>query len=71
MSHPHRDTLLNAYFGEFGGQYVPDMLYPVLDELEQAYVDAINDPTFAEELVNLYVDYLGRPTPITECANLP
>ena len=71
MSHPHRDTLLNAYFGEFGGQYVPDMLYPVLDKLEQAYVDAINDPTFAEELVNLYVDYLGRPTPITECANLP
>ena len=71
MSHPHRDTLLNAYFGEFGGQYVPDMLYPVLDELEQAYVDAINDPTFAEELVNLYVDYLGRPTPVTECANLP
>jgi len=71
MSHPHRDPLLNAYFGEFGGQYVPDMLYPVLDELEQAYVDAINDPTFAEELVNLYVDYLGRPTPITECANLP
>ncbi|MDO4652949.1 tryptophan synthase subunit beta [Corynebacterium durum] len=71
MSHLHRDTLLNAYFGEFGGQYVPDMLYPVLDELEQAYVDAINDPTFAEELVNLYVDYLGRPTPITECANLP
>ena len=71
MSHPHRDTLLNAYFGEFGGQYVPDMLYPVLDELEQAYADAINDPTFAEELVNLYVDYLGRPTPITECANLP
>ena len=71
MSHPHRDTPLNAYFGEFGGQYVPDMLYPVLDELEQAYVDAINDPTFAEELVNLYVDYLGRPTPITECANLP
>ena len=71
MSHPHRDTLLNAYFGEFGGQYVPDMLYPVLDELEQAYVDAINDPTFAEELVNLYVDYLGRPTPIIECANLP
>mgnify|MGYP001006858540 FL=1 len=71
MSHPHCDTLLNAYFGEFGGQYVPDMLYPVLDELEQAYVDAINDPTFAEELVNLYVDYLGRPTPITECANLP
>ncbi|WJZ03958.1 tryptophan synthase subunit beta [Corynebacterium freiburgense] len=67
----HRDTLLNAYFGEFGGQYVPEMLYPVLDELERAYVDAINDPTFKEELRTLYNNYLGRPTPITECANLP
>lgn len=67
----HRDTLLNAYFGEFGGQYVPEMLYPVLDELERAYVDAINDPAFKKELRTLYNNYLGRPTPITECANLP
>lgn len=67
----YRDTLIDAYFGEFGGQYVPEMLYPVLDELERAYVDALEDPTFAEELHSLYVNYLGRPTPITECANLP
>lgn len=66
-----RETLIDAYFGNFGGQYVPEMLYPVLDELEQAYVDAINDPTFAKELRELYVNYLGRPTPITECSNLP
>lgn len=66
-----RKTLIDAYFGEFGGQYVPEQLLPVLDELEQAYVDALNDPSFAEELARLQRDYLGRPTPITECANLP
>ncbi|KAB1504114.1 tryptophan synthase subunit beta [Corynebacterium sp. 320] len=66
-----RQTLLNAYFGEYGGQYVPEVLLPVLDQLEQAYVDALNDPTFAEELDALRKEYLGRPTPITECSNLP
>lgn len=66
-----RQTLIDAYFGEYGGQYVPDMLLPVLDELEQAYVDALADPSFEEELDSLRRNYLGRPTPITECANLP
>lgn len=65
-----RKTLLPAYFGQFGGQYVPDELLPVLDQLEQAYVDAMNDPTFREELNDLYKNYLGRPTAITECRNL-
>ena len=66
-----RQTLLNAYFGEYGGQYVPEQLYPVLDQLEKAYVDALADPSFEEELDRLRREYLGRPTPITECANLP
>ncbi|WP_448855962.1 tryptophan synthase subunit beta [Corynebacterium camporealensis] len=66
-----RETLIDAYFGQFGGQYVPEILYPVLDELEQAYVDALADPTFEEERDELRRRYLGRPTPITECANLP
>ncbi|MDC4233981.1 tryptophan synthase subunit beta [Actinomyces sp. B33] len=66
-----RDTLIPAFFGEYGGQYVPDELLPVLDELERAYVDAINDPSFLDELDLLQQRYLGRPTPITECANLP
>lgn len=34
------DTLLNPYFGEFGGMYVPEILVPVLKELEQAFVNA-------------------------------
>ncbi|WP_034652172.1 tryptophan synthase subunit beta [Corynebacterium vitaeruminis] len=77
MSHQHpvlgevRDTLIDAYFGEFGGQYVPEIFFPVLDELEKAYVDALNDPEFARELDELQRNYLGRPTPITECTNLP
>ena len=70
MTHP-RPTLIDAYFGEYGGQYVPEVLYPSLDQLEKAYVDALNDPEFLRELDDLRRNYLGRPTPITECANLP
>ena len=64
-------TILPAYFGEFGGQFVPESLIPALDQLEQAFVDAQNDPSFREELATYLRDYLGRPTPLTECANLP
>ena len=65
-----RETLLPAYFGEFGGQYVPESLIPALDQLEQAFVDAQNDPSFREGLAGLLRDYLGRPTPITEVKKL-
>lgn len=65
-----RETLLPAYFGEFGGQYVPSTLIPALDQLEQAFVDAQNDPSFREELSGLLRDYLGRPTPVTEVKKL-
>lgn len=66
-----RDTLLPAYFGRFGGQEVPDFLLPALDELETAYVEAMADPKFHEELDFLRRTYLGRETPIFECLNLP
>ena len=66
-----RDTILPAYFGRFGGQEVPDMLFPALDELEAAYADAMADPAFHEELNFLRRSYLGRETPIYECRNLP
>ncbi|WBT08761.1 tryptophan synthase subunit beta [Corynebacterium sp. SCR221107] len=64
-------TLLPAYFGEFGGQFVPESLIPALDQLEKAFVDAQNDPEFRKELAGYLKDYLGRPTPLTECSNLP
>ncbi|GAB2516558.1 Tryptophan synthase beta chain [Corynebacterium atrinae] len=69
--HTSHATLLPAYFGEFGGQFVPESLIPALDQLEQAFVDAQNDPSFREELAAYLRDYLGRPTPLTECSNLP
>lgn len=68
---PVRDTILPAYFGRFGGQEVPEMLFPALDELEAAYAEAMNDPAFQEELDFLRRTYLGRETPIYECRNLP
>ena len=66
-----RPTILPAYFGKFGGQFVPPQLLPVLDELERAYAEALEDPGFIAELNKLYTSYLGRPTPITETVNLP
>ena len=54
-------TLLPAYYGEFGGQFVPESLIPALDQLEQAFVDAFNDDAFMAEYRGLLRDYLGRP----------
>lgn len=64
-------TRLNPYFGEFGGQYVPEILLPALDQLEEAFIDAQNDEEFRHELSQLLKNYLGRPTPLTLCRNLP
>ncbi|MEH0147969.1 tryptophan synthase subunit beta [Corynebacterium sp. Q4381] len=64
-------TILPAYYGEFGGQFVPESLLPALDQLERAFVDAMEDEEFMSEYRALLRDYLGRPTPLTECRNLP
>ena len=71
MSQDTGPTLLPAYFGEFGGQFVPESLIPALDQLEREFVDALNDPSFMAEYRRLLKDYLGRPTPLTELRNLP
>jgi tryptophan synthase beta chain len=57
-------------FGQFGGRYVPETLVPACQELEAAFRDAWDDPTFRLELHNLLRDYAGRPSPLTECFNL-
>ncbi|OFT84281.1 tryptophan synthase subunit beta [Corynebacterium sp. HMSC29G08] len=64
-------TLLPAYYGEFGGQFVPESLMPALDQLERAFVEAFENEEFMAEYRALLRDYLGRPTPLTECRNLP
>jgi len=61
---------LDPYFGEFGGQYVPQILIPVLDELEQAFLDAKADLAFQQEFHDLLKNYAGRPTALTLCRNL-
>jgi len=62
---------LSAYFGDFGGQFVPEILLPALQQLEQAFVDAQQDPEFQAEFSQLLKNYLGRPTPLSLCRNLP
>lgn len=62
---------LPAFFGPYGGQFVPELLIPALDQLEDAFIDAQADPTFAAELETLMTRYLGRPTAVTELRNLP
>ena len=65
MSQP--DT--TGHFGRFGGRFVPEALQAALDELTQAFDQAMGDPSFHADLEKLQRDYAGRPTPITEAAN--
>ncbi|MFH7585961.1 tryptophan synthase subunit beta [Oceanimonas smirnovii] len=63
-------SLLNPFFGDFGGMYVPQILMPALLQLEQAFVDAQQDPEFDREFRELLAEYAGRPTPLTRVRNL-
>ncbi|CAL4322362.1 Tryptophan synthase beta chain [Buchnera aphidicola (Protaphis terricola)] len=63
-------TLLNPYFGEFGGMYVPQILMPALYELEKSFVSAKKDIKFQKKFSSLLKNYAGRPTPLTLCNNL-
>ena len=62
---------LNGRFGRFGGAYVAEILVPALEQLEEAFLDAQEDPAFGAELNGLLANYAGRPTPLTRCRNLP
>ena len=55
----------NAWYGEFGGQYVPETLIAALTQLEKAWAEATADPAFHAELDSLLQHYVARPTPIT------
>lgn len=63
-------TLLNPYFGEFGGMYVPQILIPALYELEKNFIAAKKNLTFQKNFLSLLKNYAGRPTPLTLCKNL-
>ncbi|NQY62570.1 MAG: tryptophan synthase subunit beta [Alteromonadaceae bacterium] len=63
-------TTLPAYFGEFGGMFVGELLVPALEQLEQAFIDSQQDQTFLDEFNKLLTSYAGRPTPLTLCRNI-
>jgi tryptophan synthase beta chain len=53
-----------GFYGSFGGAFIPEMLYPNVEELRQQYLDIILEPTFQQEWRDLLKDYVGRPTPL-------
>lgn len=53
-----------GYYGEFGGAYIPEMLYPNVEELRQNYLKIMAEPSFKEEFDQLLKDYVGRPSPL-------
>ncbi|MFH1520741.1 MAG: tryptophan synthase subunit beta [Candidatus Micrarchaeota archaeon] len=55
---------MNRYFGQYGGQFVPETLVPALFELEQAYKKMKDNPEFQNELSSLLKHYAGRETPL-------
>ena len=57
-------------FGPFGGRYVPETLMTALDELEQEYEAAREDPSFQKEFRSLLADFVGRPTPLYRARRL-
>ncbi|HEX5475396.1 MAG TPA: tryptophan synthase subunit beta [Vicinamibacterales bacterium] len=65
-----RDPDARGYFGAYGGRFVPETLVAPIDELQQAYFDARQDPGFRDELSRLLRDYVGRPTPLYEARRL-
>jgi tryptophan synthase beta chain len=54
-----------GYFGEFGGQFVPETLIPALQQLHQLYTEAKSDPGFQAQFSSLLKAYAGRPTALT------
>ena len=53
-----------GHFGPYGGRFVPEVLMAPLEELENAYLAAREDPEFQKELADLLRNYAGRPTPL-------
>jgi tryptophan synthase beta chain len=53
-----------GYYGKFGGAYIPEMLYPNIEELKENYLEITGQPDFKTQFRQLLADYVGRPTPL-------
>ncbi len=54
----------HGYYGNFGGAFIPEMLYPNVKELQENYLKIIYEESFQKEYLQLLKDYVGRPTPL-------
>ncbi|ALW86426.1 tryptophan synthase subunit beta [Hymenobacter sedentarius] len=70
MTPSYQQPTARGYYGEFGGAFIPEMLYPNVEELRTRYLDILADPDFQAELQQLLRDYVGRPTPLFEAKRL-
>ncbi len=59
-----------GYYGDFGGAFIPELLYPNVKELEDNYKEIIASDSFQKEYKSLLKDYVGRPTPLYFASNL-
>lgn len=59
-----------GYYGEFGGAFIPEMLYSNIEELRQNYLKIMNDSSFKKEFNQLLKDYVGRPSPLYNAKRL-
>ncbi|MBI9049214.1 MAG: tryptophan synthase subunit beta [Anaerolineaceae bacterium] len=61
---------LQAKYGPYGGQFIPEVLMPAVQELEQAFLEAHQNAEFQQEFRRLLRDYVGRPTALTYAERL-
>ena len=59
-----------GYYGDFGGAFIPEMLYPNVEELRSRYLDIMAEPAFQQEFQDLLRDFVGRPTPLFKAERL-
>jgi tryptophan synthase beta chain len=60
----------NGYYGEFGGAYIPEILYANVERLKNEYLEIMEEPSFRQEFDTLMRDYVGRPSPLYFAARL-
>ena len=68
MNNYHVDE--KGYYGPFGGAYIPEMLYPNVEELRQQYLEIMQEESFQQEFQELLRDYVGRPSPLYHAKRL-
>ena len=54
----------DGFYGDFGGAFIPEMLFPNIDELQKNYIKISESKEFKKEFNQLLHDYVGRPTPL-------